>query len=75
MPNYKRMYALLCGAMSDAVDEMADIPDAAVARRMLVRAMQQAEELYLDAPEPEAIDGTNLLRFDGREDEKAGTTE
>ncbi|MDD4850101.1 MAG: hypothetical protein PHO10_05315 [Gemmiger sp.] len=72
MPDYQKMYALLCGATSDAIDALAPYPEAAITRRMLQAALREAEELYLAAPEPHPVEGTNLVLFDG--DSKAGIT-
>lgn len=50
MPDYKRMYHLLFNAITDALEAMEqNSPD--FARRLLIRAQQDAEELYLAAGE------------------------
>ena len=42
--DYKKMYAILCGAASDALDALPDAPECAPARRILTEALEQAEE-------------------------------
>ena len=41
------MYAILCGAASDALDALPQEPDNAKARLILTEALEQAEEVYL----------------------------
>ncbi len=53
MPDYKKMYAILCGAASDAIDLLADAKNSERAKAELLRALLQAEELYLDACDEE----------------------
>lgn len=49
-------YAILCGAVSDALDALPAIPENLRARWLLEHALHQAEELYCEAEEiePEA---------------------
>lgn len=48
MPDYKKMYAILCGAASDAIDLLHEgNSDGALA--LLSASVAEAEELYLDA--------------------------
>ena len=47
MPDYQRMYHILCAAASAAVDELDRTDGRAQARRTLVEARAAAEELYL----------------------------
>lgn len=49
MADYKKMYAILCCAMSDAIDQLEDVPSAIETCRMMRNAMRQAEEVYLQA--------------------------
>ena len=50
MPNYAKMYALLCGAASEAVELIEkDAPEQAA--RLLKSALPEAEELYISAGE------------------------
>ena len=50
MPNYQKMYSILCGAASDALDQLPEKPDEAI--RILQTALDQTEELYIQADEP-----------------------
>ena len=50
MPDYEKLYHLLFNAITDAVDEL-EQGDAQTARAILIRAQQQAEELYIAAGE------------------------
>ena len=50
MPDYQKMYALLCGAASDAIDLIAE-GRAEQASRLLQAALLDAEELYMAAGE------------------------
>ena len=47
MPNYEKMYAVLCGAVDDVMDELARIPLASPAVERLHAALEQAEEIYI----------------------------
>ena len=47
MPDYKKMYAILCGAASDALDALPDTEENAAARAMLQGMLDKAEELYI----------------------------
>ncbi|MBQ9686983.1 MAG: hypothetical protein IJV41_10640 [Oscillospiraceae bacterium] len=51
MPDYQKMYALLCAAASEAIDRI-DASRPREARALLQRALWQAEELYVRAGEP-----------------------
>ena len=51
MPDYQKMYALVCGGASDALDAL-ETRDIAKATCILAEALSQAEECYLDAEEP-----------------------
>ena len=44
---YQKMYAVLCGAVSDAIDALEDPRNGLYARCLLEKAILQAEELYL----------------------------
>lgn len=48
MADYQKMYAILCGAASDALDALQEGNPAGAARR-LSEAMEVTEELYLTA--------------------------
>ena len=47
MPNYEKMYAVLCGAIDDVMDELARIPLASPAVERLQSAVEQAEEICI----------------------------
>lgn len=54
MPDYAKMYAIVCAAASEAVEAL-DTPDGtALARTILLRALAAAEELYIQAEGPTA---------------------
>ena len=46
MPDYQKMYYILCDAVSRAIDA-----DPAESKLILQRALDEAEELYLQAEE------------------------
>ena len=50
MPNFEKLYHMLFNAMTDAVDCL-ERGETKAARLLLIRAQQQAEELYLAAEE------------------------
>lgn len=52
MEDWKKMYAILCGGISEALDALPEKPENAWARALLERALEEAEELYLSAGEP-----------------------
>lgn len=47
MPNYQKMYAILCGAIDDVIDPLEKIPLAVPSARKLRAALEEAEELYI----------------------------
>ena len=47
MNDYQKMYAILCGAASDALDLLPQTAENAPARIKLEQALHQAEEVYL----------------------------
>lgn len=47
MTDYKKMYAIVCAAASEALDQLADTPENAAAKRILQEALFAAEEVYL----------------------------
>ena len=49
-PLYQKMYYTLFHAITDALEQLAR-QDSATARETLIRAQQQAEELYCAAPD------------------------
>ncbi len=48
---YKKMYAILCGAASDAIDLLSSPKGALQARVLLQAALLTAEEIYLNVNE------------------------
>ena len=46
---YQKMYAILCGAASDAADALTPPTNLLLARCILTQALQEAEELYLQS--------------------------
>ena len=47
MPDYKKMYAILCGAASDALDALPETEENGPGRAILQKALDQTEELYV----------------------------
>ena len=48
---YRKMYAILCGAASDAVDALQDPNSILYAKTILETALLKAENIYLDSEE------------------------
>lgn len=48
MPDYKRMYALLCGAIDKVIDPLEQIPVAEHILETLQDALLEAEEIYIE---------------------------
>ena len=46
MEDYAKMYAVLCGAIDDVIDELERLPEAAGCAQRLKDALLQAEEIY-----------------------------
>lgn len=55
MMNYKKLYAILCAAASEALDVLPDTPENAAGRWKLAAALDRAEDLYLEQTEEEGI--------------------
>ena len=49
MADYEKMYALLCGAIDDVLDDLSCIPSAAASAAELQKALLAAEEMYVTA--------------------------
>ena len=47
MIDYPKMYALLCGAIDDVLDELYNIPETTTIAEKLTSALQQAEEICI----------------------------
>lgn len=64
MADYKKMYAVLCGAVDDVIDELEAIPLALPAAASLRNALLRTEEIYIDTciySEPQY--GTNIVEL------------
>lgn len=53
MPDYRKMYAILCGAVDDVIDPLEQIPLAVPYAGKLRRALLEAEEVYIEDGEEE----------------------
>ena len=51
MTDYEKLYARLCGAIDEVLDELGTIPEARHAREKLQAAILDAEAQYLNAAE------------------------
>ena len=47
MADYQKMYTLLCGAISSALDVLEQTPDTHAAISILQSALDDAEEIYI----------------------------
>lgn len=47
MADYERMYALLCGAVDNAIDALENVPAAERISQSLQSALLEAEEIYI----------------------------
>ena len=54
MPDYKRMYAILCAAASEALDLLPELPENAEGRALLQKALLEAEDIYITDGEEES---------------------
>ena len=48
---YQKLYAILCGAASDAVDALTPPINPLLARCILTQALQETEDLYIQSTE------------------------
>lgn len=48
MPEYRKMYAILCTAASEALDLLPDTAENAPGRALLQKALFDAEELFVE---------------------------
>ena len=53
MTDYAKLYARLCGAIDEVLEELGTIPEARRAREKLQAAILDAEAQYLDTAEEE----------------------
>lgn len=51
MTDYEKLYARLCGAIDEVLDELGTIPEACHARERLQAAILDVEAQYLDTEE------------------------
>lgn len=51
MTDYAKLYARLCGAIDEVLDELGTLPEACHARERLQAAILDAEAQYLDTEE------------------------
>lgn len=51
MTDYAKLYARLCGAIDEVLDELGTIPEAQHARKKLQASILDAEAQYLNAAE------------------------
>ena len=56
MPDYQKMYYILCSAASKTIDQMPDMPANQPARQTLLAALSEAEDLYINSD-------SDLLQF------------
>ena len=47
MPNYQKMYAILCGSISDALDLLPNTAENQKAIALLQQALDTTEEIYI----------------------------
>ena len=57
MPDYKKMYAVLCTAIDREIDTLKEIPLALVSAKRLENALLEAEEIYLETSTDEESTG------------------
>lgn len=64
MPDYKKMYAVLCKAIDDAIDPLEQIPSAKQIAGSLQNALLEAEEIYIDTtPYTETSDAAQIIEL------------
>lgn len=51
MADYRKMYAVVCAAASEALDLLPENAETAAGRAALQKALTEAEELYISAPD------------------------
>lgn len=49
MTDYKRMYAILCGAISDALDDLDKHSNLIISKSILENALLRTEEMYISS--------------------------
>ena len=64
MADYKKMYAILCGAVDDAISALEPYPWSRTTMRALQNAKLQAEEVYIETtPYIEELDGKKTVEL------------
>ena len=64
MPDYKKMYAVLCKAVDDAIDPLEQIPSAKQIAKSLQNALLKAEEIYINTtPYSETSDAAQIVEL------------
>lgn len=49
MTDYEKMYAVLCGAIDDALDMLEKVPDAQNTAELLQAALLKAENMFVES--------------------------
>lgn len=74
MIDYKKMYAILCGAVDEVIEPLEQIPMARSAAGILREALLQAEDVYIDSSTySKDQEELRLLELDGGAAEIAST--
>ena len=71
MPDYKKMYGILCRAIDKVIDPLAGIPQAKRYAESLQEAMLEAEELYIETSADDE-NGAEARETERRTDSGAG---
>lgn len=74
MIDYKKMYAILCGAVDEVIEPLEQIPMARSAAGILREALLQAEDVYIDSSTYSNQEELRLLELDGGAAEIASTS-
>ena len=70
MADYKKMYAVLCGAVDDVIDTLEKIPLAFSSAKILRNALEQADEIYIETtPYIEVTDEEIRIKIDAARDD------
>lgn len=65
MIDYKKMYAILCGAVDEVIEPLEQIPMARAAAGILREALLQAEDVYIDSSTYQDQEEFQLLELHG----------
>ena len=55
MANYKKMYAILCGAIDDTTDSLEQIPQAHYEVEKLKAVLLETEEMFINSADKEDL--------------------